>query len=349
MPVLRLPKSGKQVQYAYITGRVRAMETRLLSEDAYSRMIGMDTPEIIRYLKESQYSDEIDALSKDYSGIDLIEHATFANLAKTCRKLLRVSTGEPSFLIREYLRHWDIWNIKTLLRSKFYGAREAEIVKYLVPAGELSEDRLSKLVKKETVQEIIAAFDGTYYSSALAQYDGESLERVENALDKLYYFRMEHALSGTLSAGSSLMLKYIRMEIDTRNLITLFRMNRTGIEASVVQENLIPGGKLNEKLSHMAGQNFSEFLRGLESYPFWPSISDIAKPDISAISRVEVRLKSYHIRHALSILSYYPLSISPVLGYIVRKENEVANIRKVARGKEAGLPVELIREMVVTA
>jgi V/A-type H+-transporting ATPase subunit C len=38
-----------------------------------------------------------------------------------------------------------------------------------------------------------------------------------------------------------------------------------------------------------------------------------------------------------------------VLGYIVSKETEVSNIRKVVRGKEAGLPSELIEEQMVVA
>jgi V/A-type H+-transporting ATPase subunit C len=349
MPVLRLPKFGKPVKYAYITGRVRAMKTKLIPGEMYPRMMAMDISEIARYLEETQYKDEIDTLSKDYSGVELIEHATFANLAKTYRRLLEVSIDEPSFLILEYLRRWDVWNIKTLIRGKFYGASDTEIVKYLVPAGELSPDFLAELAKKDSVQEVISAFDGTDYASALSQYDGKNLASLENALDKLYYFRMERAVGGTLSVGGGLLLKYVRREIDIKNLITLFRMNRAGIDAAVIQENLIPGGKFYDELTRMAGQPFGEFLRGLEGYPFWSSISDVATADIEAVSRIEARLKAYLIRYAWALSNYHPLSILPVLGYMVSKETEVANIRKIVRGKEAGLPAELIEEQVVVA
>jgi len=349
MPVLRLPKFGQPVKYAYITGRVRAMKTKLIPPEMYPRMQSMDASEIARYLEETQYKDEIDALSKDYSGTELIEHATFANLAKTYRKLLDVSIDEPQFLILEYLRRWDIWNIKTVIRGKFYGASDAEIMKYLVPAGELDAEFLDGLTKKGTVQEVISAFEGTDYSSALAQYDGKNLASLENALDKLYYFRMERAVGGTLSVGGGLLLKYVRREIDIRNLITLFRMNKAGVDAAIIQENLIPGGKLHEELSRMAGQPFGEFLRGLEGYPFWSSISDIATADLDAMSRIEARLRAYLVRYAWALSNYHPLSILPVLGYMVSKDTEVSNIRKIVRGKEAGLPAELIEEQVVVA
>jgi V/A-type H+-transporting ATPase subunit C len=149
--------------------------------------------------------------------------------------------------------------------------------------------------------------------------------------------------------GGGLLLKYVRREIDIKNLITLFRMNRAGIDAAVIQENLIPGGKLYDELSRMAGQPFGEFLRGLEGYPFWSSISDIATADIDAVSRIEARLRAYLIRYAWALSNYHPLSILPVLGYMVSKETEVSNIRKIVRGKEAKLPAELIEEQVVVA
>ncbi|ABK15378.1 MAG: V-type ATP synthase subunit C [Methanothrix sp.] len=349
MPVLRLPKFGKPVKYAYITGRVRAMKTKLIPNEMYARMLNMDIPEIARYLEETQYKEEIDALAKDYSGAELIEHATFANLAKTYRKLLEVSIDEPQFLILEYLRRWDIWNIKTILRGKFYGASDSEIMKYIVPAGELDQEFLEGLAKKDSINDVITAFEGTDFAEALSKYDGKSLASVENALDKLYYFRMERAVGGTLSVGGGLLLKYVKREIDIRNLITLFRMNKAGIEASIVQENLIPGGKLSEELSRMAGQPYADFVRGLEGYPFWSAISDVATADLDSVSRIEARLKAYLIRYAWSLSNYHPLSILPVLGYIVTKETEVANIRKIVRGKEAGLPNELIEEQMVVA
>lgn len=346
MPVLRLPKFGKPVKYAYITGRVRAMKTKLIPHEMYQRMLGMDIPEITRYLEETQYKEEIDSMAKDHSGAELVEYATFANIAKTYRKLLEVSIDEPQFLILEYLRRWDIWNIKTILRGKFHGASEEEIMKYLVPAGELDMEFLEGLAKKERIEEVIQAFDGTDYYEALAQYDGKMLSSVENALDKLYYFRMERAVGGTLSVGGGLLLKYVRKEIDVKNLVTLFRMNKAGIEASVIQENLIPGGKLHEELSRMAGQSYNEFVRGLEGYPFWSAISDVAAEG-GSVSRIEARLRAYLVRYAWALSNYHPLSILPVLGYIVSKDTEVSNIRKIIRGKEAGLSAELIEEQVV--
>ncbi len=97
----------------------------------------------------------------------------------------------------------------------------------------------------------------------------------------------------------------------------------------------------------MAGQPFQEFLHGLEGLPTWAAISSIATPNIDSISRIETRLKTFLIRYAWTISNHHPLSILPVLGYIVSKETEATNIRRIARGKEAGLSPEFMNELVI--
>jgi V/A-type H+-transporting ATPase subunit C len=56
--------------------------------------------------------------------------------------------------------------------------------------------------------------------------------------------------------------------------------------------------------------------------------------------------KDYLIRATKS--SYLqPLSILPILDYLIRKKIEVENLRILVRGKEKGLPEQVIREMLV--
>jgi V/A-type H+-transporting ATPase subunit C len=41
------------------------------------------------------------------------------------------------------------------------------------------------------------------------------------------------------------------------------------------------------------------------------------------------------------------LSILPIIDYLIRKKNEVDNIRIIARSKESGLDAELIKKLLV--
>ncbi|MBU4374793.1 MAG: V-type ATPase subunit, partial [Euryarchaeota archaeon] len=174
------------IKYAYIVARVRAMKSKLIPKEMYPRFLNMEIPEITRFIGESEYKKDVDELAKKYRGTDLFEHALNQNLAMTYRKLIEVAQNEAKFLITEYLRSWDIWNIKTVIRGKFSGASEEEILEDIVSAGQLRYRDIVEIVKMGSVEGVIAALATTPYYSVLKEYKGNVAE-IENALDKWYY------------------------------------------------------------------------------------------------------------------------------------------------------------------
>ncbi|MCZ7400696.1 MAG: V-type ATP synthase subunit C [Candidatus Methanoperedens sp.] len=332
------------VKYAYIVARVRAMKGKLIPKDMFPKFINMEIPEITRFIGESEYKKDVDELGKKYKGTDLFEHALNQNLALTYRKLMEVSQDEANYLITEYLRYWDIWNIKTIIRGKFSGASEEEILEDVVSAGQLRYRDLTEFIKIQTVEGVIAALAKTPYYPALVGYKGV-LADIENSLDKLYY-------SGLVEAGiaskDKYFSKFLRTEIDLKNLKTLFRMKRAGLEREEIQKLLIPGGmelKASD-LSRLSSLPFPEFVRALEEFSYWEAIRDISN-DMNSLTNIETRLDKYGILYACRISYYYPLSILPVLDYIVSKKIEVDNLRMIVRGKETKLSEDTIKSHLV--
>lgn len=335
---------SNNVKYAYIVARVRAMKGKLIPKEMYPKFLNMEIPEITRFIGESEYKVDVDELGKKYRGTDLIEHALNQNLALTYRKLIEVSQNEANLLIIEYLRSWDIWNIKTILRGKFSGASEEEILEDVVSGGQLRYRDLSEIVKVGTMEGVIASFAKTPYYPALAGYKGD-LAEIENALDRLYYSNLIKAVTAT---GNKLFLKFLKTEIDLKNLKMLFRMKRADMERDEIIKLLIPGGmELKDgDLSRLASLPVSEFIRALEEYSYWSAISDISG-DLASLINIETRLDKYGLLYASKISYYYPLSILPILDYIVSKKLEVDNIRIIVRGKETNLPEDIIRSHLV--
>jgi V/A-type H+-transporting ATPase subunit C len=335
---------SSNVKYAYIVARVRAMKGKLIPRDMYPKFLNMEIPEITRFIGESEYKNDVDELGKKYRGIDLIEHALNQNLALTYRKLIEVSQNEANFLIIEYLRSWDIWNIKTILRGKFSGASEEEILEDVVSGGQLRYRDITEVVKVSTVEGVIAAFEKTPFYPALEGYKGD-LAEIENALDMMYYSNL---IKGVAATGNKLFLKFLKTEIDLKNLKMLFRMKRAEMERDDIIKLLIPGGmelKYNN-LSRLAALPFVEFVRALEEFSYWSAISDISG-DLTSLINIETRLDKYGLVYASKIAYYYPLSILPILDYIVNKKIEVDNIRIIVRGKETDLPENIIKSHLV--
>lgn len=332
------------VKYAYIVARVRAMKSKLIPKEMYPKLLNMEIPEITRMIGESEYKNDVDELAKKYSGTDLFEHALNQNLALTYRKLIEVSQDEANFLITEYLRSWDIWNIKTIIRGKFSGASEAEILEDVVSAGHLRYRDLTEIVKIGTIEGIIAALSRTPYYPALVGFKGD-LSETENNLDRLYYSNLIEAVSST---KNKLFLKFLRTEIDLKNLKMLFRMKRAGLERDDILKILIPGGMelKSADLNRLASAPLNDFVRSIEEYSYWKAISDIGN-DMTSLFNIETRLDKYGVLYATSISYYYPLSILPVLDYILSKKIEVDNLRMIVRGKETSLPEETIKAHLV--
>ena len=58
-------------------------------------------------------------------------------------------------------------------------------------------------------------------------------------------------------------------------------------------------------------------------------------------------MKKYHIRQAKTFSHLYPLSVIPIVDFMIHKENEVNNIRIIARGLNSGLDLDVIKELLV--
>lgn len=347
--MLQIPWKRKQgsKSYAYLCARVRAMKSKLLPKETYPRMMNMEIAEITRFTEDSEYKKDVDELAQKYDGINLIEHALNQNLALTCRKLLKISAGEPHYLISEYLGRWDIWNIKTILRGKKYGASDEEILESVVSAGRFGYHDLITLVHKD-VPEIIETLKQNY---PIERYTEERLDRFENVLDKFYYEDLIgiEAVRNPKTKSHRLFSGIIRTEIDIRNLKTLFRSAKANLSREQIIDMLIPGGqKLNMiTLKKLAGLPFGEFITSLKDYPYWDPISSIVTEDMESLIGVEIGLDKYVLEYAAQTSHYYPLSVVPIMDYIQCKKNEVDNIRMIVRGREAGLSDDMVRSKLV--
>lgn len=351
-----LGQRAKAGNYAYATARVKVRKTFLYPKETYLKLLQMDLPEISRFIEESKYKQEIDELATKYHGIDLLELALNLNLAKEMNQIMGYCQGELKLLLGSYLGRWDVWNIKSILRGKYYGATEDEIRETLVPAGDLSMHTLTELARKNTIAEVIDGLTGTIYykplSAALDDYNKtHTLSKFENNLDKVYYANLL-SLDLPNSKADELFINLIKREIDVTNLRTLFRLKREGLEHEKIMDYLIPGGariKIDDLRKLAQAPSYEEFINMLKEYPYWADLSEAVQKsqETGSLNAVEISLSKVLIQYAEKISHLYPLSICPIIGYAIRKNVEVNNIRTIARGKEAQLSDDVIRNQLV--
>jgi V/A-type H+-transporting ATPase subunit C len=332
----------------------------MIERDDYNRLASMDLVSIARYMGESQYRREISELAGKMTGVNLIEAATYLNLASTYAQVMEFFKGEDRKLLGYYLNELDIQNLKTIIRGKFRNVDDEEIMSDLIPGGDFTGRYMDRWKGAADIPELVSSLEGTRYfrdlNSALAS-EPELLTtaRLEDYLDRAHYTHVLDSLTGT-SPSTKLFRDFIRREIDTRNVITLLRVKfafdyqKVELSPDVI---FIPGGReLDMKmLTSLYGiSDQGQLLTALEKFSFRDVIAAHATTALSAQSPLDIirDLETHHRKGTSSFAVRNPLSILPIINYLMLKKNEVFNLRLIARGKEMGMPPEKIRELIVT-
>ena len=338
--------------YPYVTARVKAKRAHLLPAETYGRLLQMEPPEIARFLGEGEYKAEMIALGARYAGVDLIEMATSRSLSKTYNQIYEFSEGRLRTMVARYLDRWDLQNIKTIVRAKTYGASAVEVEEDLVPAGSFSEEFLRSLVEAATLDEVFDGLKETIYAQALDVL-GLTPSQVmnwaewEDLASRLYYQDLLGSIPPS-SEANRLMRDFVQKEIDIVNLKTLLRT--WFAKASFDRDIFVPGGleMSTEELEEMARLEYPQLVQRLSDFSFYEDVAaDLDRAQATGVGVLIRRVERVHLIQAARYAHLHPLSILPILDYIVRKDREVQNIRLIARGKESGLSNEVIRNLLV--
>lgn len=336
--------------YEYVTARVRSRRAKLFDEDDYRKLVRMGPSEIARFMEETEYETEMNALGARHSGIDLVEYALNENLAKHFDDLLRWSEGPLYGYIANYLRKFDTWNVKTVIRGVYSDADRDEIQDDLIRTGEFSEEFLDRLIEATSIEEIVELLENTIFSgpleAAISDYESEGvLVPLENAVDRAFYAHlMDDIGTPEPDTPTALYREFLQAEIDFRNVRNALRIARSGADIDPAAY-FIDGGRLfrAEELRQLAS-NTDELVERIRESTYGDELSEALEnlEDADSLIGFEHALDTALLEYSQKLSNRYPLSVCPVLSYILSKEREIENIRAVARGREAGLSVEEI-------
>ncbi|MEA3344030.1 MAG: ATP synthase A1 subunit C [archaeon] len=341
--------------YPYVNTRVRVMKSFMIKRHEYDKLMKMSPDGITKFMGESVYKKEIDELAMKFSGADLIEAALNLNAARSFNKLIRISSDKVEMLIRAYLVRYDLYNLKTILRGKIAGMSDDDIRKVLVPAGRLDSAALEMLLKKETCREIVIASKVVTGKEVLDAIDEcektKCLCSVENLLDKSYYNSLMD-LSLKMPKQGRYVRQFIKTEIDFLNLKVLFRLVREKLPKEDIVDKLVFSG---EKLSHKKllmladAKDCEELYLGLSGTGY-DAVLEKAMDDLrnkNELGACEIAFEKHWLRQADLMVHQHPLSIGPILGYMIGKDIEVRNLRMLVRAKVTGLDEKFMSESIV--
>lgn len=332
---------GKTAQWAYIVSRVRVMKRSLIPSDEFTKMMNMDFNEVVRYLEETGYKQEIDEFSYRYTGPQLIDYAISTNLFRIYSRIVDVSFGLAKELIMEYLKKWDIWNTTNIIRGKISNASNEQIEETLVPVGEFSQEFFKSLLAKD-LDEITKSFEGTPYSEPLSRLTPDNIAEIEDELYRIYYSRLVSMRPS--EQALKLFIDFVKMEIDVKNIKAILRLTLEEESAEDIMGRIIPGGyQLDaDEARKLSAMDWDELTKSLEGYWFWKGIEAVED-----FARLEINLDKAWLKAVAGKANKYPLSILPVLHYMNLKKIEADNLRIIGWGKWEDLSNEAVEEQLV--
>ena len=361
----KISLESKVLKYGYSNARVRAMKGFLLKGAVFSEMAKVGGIEgVVELLQRTAYKNDIAAASSMYSGSQMVESAASKNFSACVQKLMKMTPISDRQALASLLLKWDLTNLKNLLHAKKLGKSYEDIRPTLFPVGGLDEDdfkaimkadersiyrevkgtKLGKRIFSEAAQETSKGMLNTF-RAALQSVD--AFMKYETEVDTYIYLMIDKALSGSGSKEAAKMSSIIKREIDAKNILIIERLKRHNAEKGRILKSLIRGGTLNDTVigKLIEAKDLSAVV-GIVRFRF-PSLT--VSPESSDLSRFENALERSIAAQKIDAFYTSILSIGVIIGFLLLKEEEVNNLRKIAKGKEFGMPEEEIRDMLVIA
>ncbi|MAV59667.1 MAG: hypothetical protein CND89_00980 [Marine Group II euryarchaeote MED-G38] len=329
--------------------RAKARKASLIDSTRMLQLLQLGPESIGASIGELGYRNEMDIYASRMSGADAVEAALVHNLDNDLSEILKFCQGPLKSIVAIYIERFSYEKAKTVLRSVNGGCSDELIESQILPSeNPMNAIWLDIVRNTDTVEEAASAMAGTPWGKELSKLEGSetTLEEMEDALDRQYY---SNALQISRGKDSNIQLmKYIRTEIDHRNIINQFRELRQNISPEKRSQMIILGGRIQNSIMLQASQTTNQetlldtFRRSIyfDDEGFDEALTESNKTQ----SLDSIASLLTHKRHAmLKRFSYLnPVSPFPVIYYIERKVLEIQNLRLLVRGKAIGLTSEVL-------
>ena len=318
--------------YAYASARLTALENKALTDERLARVIDAPTFAEARIAVCEAYG-----VAADASQEEVLSEAT-ARIYAFAEELLCGTPGDfekPFGLLLPFRYVYDCQNLKSAIKCDALG-RAAGRELFSACGSRTVEDALEAVRSRD-----FSAFPASLAGAAEKAVDELAASRdpacVDRLLDKAVFADM---LAEAEKAGIPYLIGLIRCRIDLINVMTAYRMARTGLTGTDILPSLIPGGTVEP--SYLAGNANAD----VKAFAASLAVTDYAAlADEADAAAFEKRCDALYLEKAHEA-KRAPFGVEHILCYIAEKEAEIRNVRIVLSGKSAGLAGERIRKML---
>ncbi len=326
--LLAKESSGKDVRYTSSVGRIRVLETRFLTKAFLSRMAEAPSyEEAVKVLFEHpEYRQDIENIKEksNFEGIFISQLKKLYNLAA---ELSRDKEITNLFLLK-----YDIDNLKVLLKTGISAVyKEAE----LVDLGVFGIAALKDCMSKKDFSAL-----GKKFATIISEISTvKEPKDIELLLDRFYFVLIGE---GLLKVKSRFLEYVYKSMIDLFNIKILLRrrvLREENFKALILEEGYLT----KDFFYKMADKQDAVIQKEFSNTAYTALIDEVLKARRdSLLGNLDVLFDNYFIG-IIKEAKYFHFGIEPLIGYILAKECEIKNLRRVLAGKFYGIKEDILK------
>ncbi len=333
---------SNSADYAYIIGRLRALETQFPTSNLVERMIeAKSADETFRVLNDLPF---ISGSIGEYSAAEFQKVLTRAT-QKMIRLLLKMSPSAEA--IRFLWMKYDFHNLKVSLKARLNERGYADVSHALVDLGSLTAEDWERFVLEGKTPALTEGLHETLVDVAKEfERTGDS-QLVDQLVDKHY---LEETLSMAQTFKSPLTIGYLQRLIDLTNLKTFIRLKELKKEAGHLESILLEGGRVDSSVfveSYKKG--YEELRQLLERKMHCDELALVLEEFLKEKTLLSVEKKmSELLQDYMEESKKMSFGPEPVFAFFWKFENHMQILRTVLVGKLNQLPTADIHKNVLT-
>ena len=325
-----MPKKQKDTDYLFISTRLRAMESRMLTRERMERMLeARSIEDAVKVLTECGY-EGLDPLTSE-----ALEQSLKRSREETFAELTELAPDRA--IVDAFRIKYDYHNAKALVKCT---ARGEDPLRMLIDAGRVSTDVLREAIQKDELETLPEPLQEAVSKAREVLATTGDPQRSDFALDRAYFAELSETAK---ASGSDFLQEYARLLIDAANLRSAVRSIRMKKNLDFLGEVLVQGGSVErDKIS-------AAVTGGAKLEPLFPDDLQEAAAlgDQAAEGGAQTAFEKAcddAVNKLLRRSHMTPFGDGVLISYLAARENDITAARIILSGRMAGVPTQSIRE-----
>ena len=337
--------------YAAINARVRAMHATLLGPETWAALcVAENSSQLNGQLKDTAYGPYLARASEENLTPRRAIYQIKERLAEVYAGVIGSAPAHVRPLLTQLYRHFEVDNLKAVLRGIVTDAPWDRVLYVLFPLGETTVLPAQAMVEAGSVAAAADLLRGTpYYETllyAMERYTAEqSLFPLEVALDLNYWRELWGSVNQLPSEDRAQALRIVGSLLDMNNLMWAirYRVYHHLSEEEIINYTLPFGYRVcdDDIRAIAAGADIPQVVADI--YPGLIDTEALLQEPRSGLPELELSLQRRIMAQCQRAFTGYPFHVGVPLAYLLMNELEVQDLTVLIEAKSVQMPAEEFR------